>query len=103
MLLTHADGSGRLQTVYQETNPRYHGLISAFNDITGAPMVLNNRRGQAEAESMAKSVIWSEEALYDIECIAEYISRDSVYYAQQVVERIIGTGESVNGRAGMSC
>jgi len=45
---------------------------------------------------MAKSVIWSEEALYDIECIAEYISRDSVYYARQVVERIIGTGESVN-------
>jgi len=45
---------------------------------------------------MVKSVIWSEEALRDIECIAEYISRDSVYYAQQVVERIIGTGESVN-------
>jgi len=33
---------------------------------------------------MAKSVIWSEEALRDIEGIAEYISRDSVYYAQQV-------------------
>jgi len=45
---------------------------------------------------MAKSVIWSEEALHDIDLIAEYISRDSVYYAQQVVERIIKTGESVN-------
>jgi len=45
---------------------------------------------------MAKSIIWSEESLCDIEYIAEYISRDSVYYAQQVVERIISTGESVN-------
>lgn len=45
---------------------------------------------------MAKPVIWSAEALHDIECIAEYISRDSVYYAQQVVERIISAGESVN-------
>ncbi len=45
---------------------------------------------------MAESVAWSEEALHDIECIAEYISRDSVCYAQQVVERIISTGESVN-------
>ena len=45
---------------------------------------------------MAKPVIWSAEALHDIECIAEYISRGSIYYAQQVIERIIGIGESVN-------
>jgi len=43
---------------------------------------------------MAKSVIWSEEALSDIECIAEYISRDSAYYAQQVVDRMISTGDA---------
>jgi len=45
---------------------------------------------------MAKSVIWSEEALNDIESIAKYISRDSVYYAQMVVDRIIAVGETVN-------
>jgi len=45
---------------------------------------------------MAKPVIWSEEALHDIESIAKYISRDSVYYAQMVVERIIGVGAAVN-------
>jgi len=39
--VTHVDGSGRLQTVYEHTNPRYHGLISAFRDLTGIPMVLN--------------------------------------------------------------
>jgi len=31
---------------------------------------------------MAKFIIWSEESLQDIECIAEYISRDSIHHAQ---------------------
>jgi carbamoyltransferase len=38
---THVDGTGRLQTVTKEANPRYHGLISAFRDLTGVPVVLN--------------------------------------------------------------
>jgi carbamoyltransferase len=38
---THVDGTGRLQTVTPETNPRYHALISAFRDLTGVPVVLN--------------------------------------------------------------
>ena len=38
---THVDGTGRLQTVTRETNPRYHALISAFRDLTGVPVVLN--------------------------------------------------------------
>lgn len=39
--VTHVDGSGRLQTVNRETNPRYHRLIDAFRKLTGVPMVLN--------------------------------------------------------------
>jgi carbamoyltransferase len=38
---THVDGTGRLQTVTHEANPRYHALISAFRDLTGVPVVLN--------------------------------------------------------------
>jgi carbamoyltransferase len=38
---THVDGTGRLQTVTREANPRYHALISAFCDLTGVPVVLN--------------------------------------------------------------
>src|SRR5437879_12715168 len=37
---THVDGTGRLQTVTREANPRYHALISAFRDLTGVPVVL---------------------------------------------------------------
>jgi carbamoyltransferase len=38
---THVDGTGRLQTVTREANPRYHALISAFHKLTGVPVVLN--------------------------------------------------------------
>lgn len=46
--VTHVDGSGRLQTVYKETNPRYWALIEAFRDITGVPMVLNTSFNENE-------------------------------------------------------
>ena len=36
---------------------------------------------------MVKAVIGSQEALDDIDSIAEFISRDSLYHAQQVVEK----------------
>lgn len=46
--VTHVDGSGRLQTVYKETNPRYYSLIEAFRDITGVPIVLNTSFNENE-------------------------------------------------------
>ena len=38
---THVDGTGRLQTVSREANPRYWQLIKAFEGLTGVPVVLN--------------------------------------------------------------
>jgi carbamoyltransferase len=38
---THIDGTGRLQTVTADANPRYHALISEFERQTGVPIVLN--------------------------------------------------------------
>ncbi len=46
--VTHADGSGRLQSVYPETNPRYAELIAAFERISGVPMVLNTSFNENE-------------------------------------------------------
>jgi len=45
---THVDGSGRLQTVHEQTNPRYHRLIEAFRALTGVPMVLNTSFNENE-------------------------------------------------------
>ena len=46
--VTHSDGSGRLQTVYQTTNPKYHALISQFFSITGVPILLNTSFNENE-------------------------------------------------------
>lgn len=42
-------GTGRLQTIERETNPRYYGVIERFGDLTGVPVLLNtsfNLRGE---------------------------------------------------------
>jgi carbamoyltransferase len=46
--VTHVDGSGRLQTVSASTNVRYHKLISAFNELTGVPILLNTSFNENE-------------------------------------------------------
>jgi carbamoyltransferase len=38
---THVDGTGRLQTVDREANPRYWKLIREFGKLTGVPAVVN--------------------------------------------------------------
>lgn len=52
--VTHVDYSARIQTVHRETNPRYHALISKFNELTGCPVLVNtsfNVRGEPIVES----------------------------------------------------
>lgn len=47
--ITHIDYSARIQTVHEETNPRYHQLISDFKKETGVGVVVNtsfNVRGE---------------------------------------------------------
>ncbi|MCP3916662.1 MAG: carbamoyltransferase [bacterium] len=54
--ITHEDGSGRLQTVYEKTNPSYHGIIRRFGEITGVPVIMNtsfNLKGEPIVESPA--------------------------------------------------
>ena len=46
--VTHVDGSGRLQTVNRESNPRYWGLIRAFAQLTSVPIVLNTSFNENE-------------------------------------------------------
>ncbi len=47
--ITHVDYSARVQTVNEQTNPRYYQLISAFKKKTGCPTIVNtsfNVRGE---------------------------------------------------------
>jgi len=54
--ITHVDGSGRLQTVFKDTNPSYHGIIRRFGELTGVPVIMNtsfNLKGEPIVESPA--------------------------------------------------
>ncbi len=46
--VTHVDGSGRLQTVNQQTNPLYWQLLKAFEKQTGVPVLLNTSFNENE-------------------------------------------------------
>ena len=46
--VTHVDGSGRLQTVYQDANQRYYDLIEVFFKKTGVPILLNTSFNENE-------------------------------------------------------
>jgi len=46
--VTHGDGTGRLQTVEHDVNPRYYKLIQRFEDLTGVPVLLNTSFNENE-------------------------------------------------------
>jgi carbamoyltransferase len=76
--VVHVDGTGRLQTVDAATNPRYTGLIEAFRQRTGVPMVLNTSFNENEPV-----VCRPQEAL---ECMLR-TEMDAVYLGLWKVER----------------
>lgn len=62
--VVHIDGTMRVQTVNSDTNPRYHGLLKAFERRTGVPVLLNtsfNIKGEAIVSSPrdALRTFWS--------------------------------------------
>jgi carbamoyltransferase len=47
--VTHLDYSARVQTVDLESHPRFHALLTAFDELTGCPILVNtsfNVRGE---------------------------------------------------------
>ena len=51
-------GTGRLQTIREDWNPRYYQLVKRFGDATGVPVLLNtsfNLRGEPIVTSPANA------------------------------------------------
>jgi len=46
--VNHVDDTGRLQTVEESANPRYHRLIAEFDRLTGVPILLNTSFNESE-------------------------------------------------------
>jgi carbamoyltransferase len=54
--VTHQGGTGGLQTVRRNLNPRYYRLVGRFGEATGVPVLLNtsfNLRGEPIVNSPA--------------------------------------------------
>jgi carbamoyltransferase len=79
--VTHADGTGRLQTVDKLVSPRYYGLIETFYKHTGIPILLNTSFNENEP------IVNSPE-----EALACYLrtTMDMLVMENIVVERIPG-------------
>lgn len=46
--VTHVDGSGRIHTVSERANPRFHRLIREFRTLTGVGVLLNTSFNENE-------------------------------------------------------
>src|SRR5205823_6487038 len=46
--VTHQDGTGRLQTVERDVNPRYWKLLNRFNELSGVPILVNTSFNENE-------------------------------------------------------
>jgi carbamoyltransferase len=79
--VAHVDGSGRLQTVSRRSNPRYWGLLRAFEQRTGVPVLLNTSFNENEP-----IVNTPQEAL---DCFLR-AGMDRLVLGDWVVERITG-------------
>ena len=79
--VTHVDGTARLQTVLEETAPRYYRLIEQFGKATGVPMVLNtsfNLKGEPIVNTIPEAFDTFSRSGMDVlvlgECVIEKAS-----------------------------
>ncbi|MBY0315844.1 MAG: carbamoyltransferase [Bdellovibrionales bacterium] len=78
--VTHVDNSARLQTVHQETNPRFHRLLRQFYELTGCPILVNtsfNVRGEPIVSSAEDAYRCFMETDLDILVIGNYFLEKS--------------------------
>jgi carbamoyltransferase len=74
--ITHVDGTGRLQTVFEDTNPLYYRLIQRFGESTGVPVVLNtsfNLRGEPIVTTPANAYSTFRRSEMDLLVMGSYL------------------------------
>ena len=74
--VTHVDYSARIQTVHKQINPRFHHLISKFEQKEGCPIIVNtsfNVRGEPVVCSPKDSYRCFMRTEMDVLVIDDYI------------------------------
>ncbi len=72
------EGTGRLQTVRREWNPRYYDLVRGFGDATGMPVLMNtsfNLRGEPMVSSPADAWSTFRRSGLDLLVLGDYVVR----------------------------
>ena len=72
------EGTGRLQAIERETNPRYYGVIERFGQATGVPVVLNtsfNLRGEPIVNTPRDAWNTFQNSDIDILALGSYLVR----------------------------
>jgi carbamoyltransferase len=71
-------GTGRLQTIREEWNPRYYGIVKKFGEATGIPVLLNtsfNLRGEPIVNSPAEAFQTFNNSGIDVLVLEKYLIR----------------------------
>jgi carbamoyltransferase len=74
--ITHVDGTGRLQTVRKDTNPKYYRLIEAFGEATGVPLLLNtsfNLKGEPIVNTPREAFHTFSQSGMDVLALGQYV------------------------------
>ncbi|GBF78223.1 hypothetical protein PA598K_06839 [Paenibacillus sp. 598K] len=87
--VTHVDGTARIQTVSQQTNPRYWSLIHAFEALTGVPIVLNtsfNNNVEPIVNSVTDAIVcYLTTKLHEL-VIGDYLIRKKVVAQEAILQ-----------------
>ena len=76
--VTHQGGTGRLQTIRREINPRYYLLVEKFGEATGVPVLMNtsfNLRGEPIVASPANALNTFRNSGIDTLVLGNYMAR----------------------------
>ena len=72
------EGTGRLQTVRAEWNPRYYGLLRRFGEATGVPVLMNtsfNLRGEPIVTTPANAFSTFRRSGLDVLVLGDFVVR----------------------------
>ncbi|MDX6502896.1 MAG: carbamoyltransferase, partial [Gaiellaceae bacterium] len=75
--VNHVDDTGRVQSVEERVEPRYHRLISEFERLTGVPVLLNTSFNENEPIVMtpADAVDTFQKTKMDVLALGNFVAR----------------------------
>ncbi len=85
--VTHVDGTGRLQTVQKDVNPRYYRLIEVFEQATNVPVILNtsfNLKGEPIVNTPQEAFRTFTRSGMDVLVLGDYMVEKEAEFMKEV-------------------